>query len=73
MSDGRHIAAQRLQFCKSSYRVVVGGGLRLLVGSAAAEVRRGDWRYQQHVWALYSKIKPLALPIRKYRWCERSE
>ena len=73
MSDGWNITAQCLQLCKSSDRVVVGGGLRLLVGSAAAEVRRGDGCYQQHVWALYFKIKPLALPIGKYRWCERSE
>ena len=73
MSDGWNITAQCLQLCKSSDRVVVGGGLRLLVGSAAAEVRRGDWRYQQHVWALYFKVKPLALPIGKYCWCEWSE
>jgi hypothetical protein len=73
MGDGWNIAAQRLQLCKSNRRVVVGSGRRLLVGSAAAEVRRGDWCYQQHVWALHFKIKPLALPIGKYRWCERSE
>lgn len=73
MSNGWNIAAQCLQLCKSNRRVVVGSGLRLLVGSAAAEVHRGDWRYQQHVWTLYFKIKPLALSIGKYRWCERSE
>ena len=73
MSDGWNIAAQCLQLCKSNRRVVAGSGRRLLVGSAAAEVRRGDRCYQQHVWALYFKIKPLALPIGKYRWCEWPE
>ena len=73
MSDGWNIAAQCLQLGKSNRRVVVGGGLRLLVGSAGAEMHRGDRCYQQHVWALHFKIKPLALPIGKYRRRERSE
>jgi hypothetical protein len=73
MGDRWNIAAQCLQLCKSSCRVIVGGGWRLLVGSAAAEVRRGDWCDKQHVRALYIEVKPLALPIGKYRWCEWSE